>query len=55
MGIQSLWSGFQRWIGGWPDNVLSVVLLATAGVIILVALRATALEKAIVLGWVLFP
>ena len=40
---------------GWPDEVLSVALIATAIVLTLIALFGPSLLKAAALGWVLFP
>lgn len=52
MGI---FARLRRWLSGWPDSALTVLLLALALVIIVVALRAGPLHKAIVAAWVLFP
>ena len=40
---------------GWPDEVLTVALLITAGVLVLIALRGPTLLKAAALGWAVLP
>lgn len=40
---------------GWPDHTLTVLLIVGAIVIILVALEAPPLLKAVVLAWIVMP
>lgn len=40
---------------GWPDELLTVGLLAVAGVLIVVALTGSPLVKAGTLAWAVFP
>lgn len=55
MGIETTYHRFEDMLMGWPSGALTLVLLALAFVLIVIALRASALEKGIVAAWVLFP
>lgn len=45
----------ERWLQGWPESSLTVLLLLLAAVIVWVALTGRPLIKAAVAAWVLFP
>lgn len=55
MGIEAGFHRFEQWLQGQPDRVLTAILLLVAAALIVIALRASALEKAVVASWVLFP
>ena len=55
MGIKATFERFEKWLGGWPNSALTVMLLAIAAILIVLAFTAKPMEKAIVLSWVLFP
>lgn len=55
MGIEDKFHQFGDWLETWPGAALTVVLLFLAAVLVLIALRGTALEKAIAVSWVVFP
>jgi hypothetical protein len=55
MGIEAAFNGLQDWLTEWPDTALTLVLAVLALVLIVIALRGTAMEKAIVAAWVMFP
>ena len=53
--IVSAFHRFERWLEGWPNGVLTVVLIVAALVIVWIALRGTAFEKSVVAAYVFFP
>lgn len=55
MGIKAHFERFEQWLGGWPNSALSVTMITVGIVLIVLALTAKPLEKAIVLSWVIFP
>lgn len=55
MGIAAAFHRFESWIKGWPNGVLTVVLLFAAAMLVVIALRGSPLEKAIAATYVLFP
>lgn len=55
IGIGQRLHAFEQGLEGWPDRALSCLLVALAVALLIIAWRATALEKAIVAGWVIFP
>lgn len=40
---------------GWPDGVLTILLLVAALGIVLIAFKASPLQKAVTLAYVVFP
>lgn len=40
---------------GWPDGLLTCILLAGAAVLVLIALKATPLQKAVATAYIVFP
>lgn len=55
MGIEATFKRVETWLKGWPSGALTCVLLIVAVVLVVIALRATALEKALVASWVILP
>ena len=55
VGIKRAFVQFENMLEGWPSGVLTVVLLLAAVVLVLIALRGTAIEKAIAAAYVIFP
>lgn len=55
MGIARLMRRFEAALEGAPNSVLTLLLVVAAVVLVWVALRATAIEKAVVAAWVFFP
>lgn len=55
MKIEAGFNGLQRWLKGWPNSALTVTLLVGAGILVYIALRGTAFEKAVTAAWVFFP
>lgn len=55
IGIERRVHALEDALNGWPDHALTCLLVAVALFLLFVAWRATALEKAIVAGWVVFP
>ena len=55
VGIGRRLHQFEHALSGWPDRALSCLLVGLALVLLLIAWRGSALEKAIVAGWVIFP
>lgn len=55
IGIESAFRRFNAWLERWPNDVLTWLLLGLALLIVVIALRATALEKAIAAAWLIFP
>lgn len=55
VGIESRLRGFQGWLKGWPDGALTLTLLLAAAILVYIALRGTAVEKAVAAAWVYFP
>jgi hypothetical protein len=53
--MKALFQSFERSLGGWPDTVLSVSLIASGIVVIGVGLFAPRTIKLIVLAWIWFP
>lgn len=50
-----LFYGIEKRLEGWPDSLLTVSLLAAAVILVFVALRATRVEKALALAYVILP
>lgn len=46
---------FEQQLLGWPDELLTVLLIISALLLVLIALRGTALQKAVALTWVVLP
>jgi hypothetical protein len=44
-----------RALAGQPDRYLTMALLATAAILVLLALRASPAIKAVVLAWAILP
>ena len=55
VGIGRRLHAFEQALEGWPDRALSCLLVGLALVLLIIAWRGSALEKAIVAGWVIFP
>ena len=55
MGIETAFRRFEAWLAGWPDSVLTVVLLVAAVVLVLIAFTGKPREKAIAAAYVFFP
>lgn len=55
MGIEDTYKRFEAWLQGWPGAFLSLALIVAAVVIVVIALRGSAIEKAIALTYVVFP
>lgn len=55
VGIRRAFVRFESMLEGWPSGALTVALLIAAGVLVLIALRGTATEKAIAAAYVYFP
>lgn len=55
MRITAPFRRLDTWLGGWPSGALTVLLLVLAALLVLIAVRATPTQKAIVAGWVMFP
>ena len=55
MGIGRLMKRLETALEGWPDGALTAALIVAAVLLVWVALRATAIEKAVVAAWVFFP
>lgn len=46
---------FGAWLESWPDDLLTLSLLAAAGLLIYIALTEKPLGKAVVLAWIVLP
>lgn len=55
MAVLAAWRAFRAWLETWPSVALTLLLLAIAAVIVMVALRGNALEKALVAAWTVAP
>lgn len=55
MGIKGAFDRFERWLGGWPNGVLTLVLLLAAAVLVIIAFTGRPMEKAIAAAYVIFP
>lgn len=55
MGIEAAFKRFEGWLKGWPNGVLTVVLLLAAAVLVIIAFTGRPWEKAIATAYVLFP
>lgn len=55
VGIRAAFARFEGMLEGWPSGVLTAILLLAAGVLVLIALRGRAIEKAIAAAYVIFP
>lgn len=55
VGIEQRFAQMQTALKGWPDSALTWLLVGLALALLVIAWRGTALEKAIVAAWVIFP
>lgn len=55
VGIERRFHQMEQALEGWPDAALSWLLVGVALFLLFVAWRGSAIEKAIIAGWVVFP
>lgn len=55
LGIAGRFHALEQALEGWPDTALTWLLVGLALLLLLIAWRGKAMEKAIVAGWVIFP
>lgn len=55
LGIERRFQQMQTALQGWPDSALTWLLVGLALALLIIAWRGSALEKAIVAAWVVFP
>ena len=55
VGIKRLFERMERFMEGWPDGLLTVWLLLAAALLVVIAFKGRAMEKAIAAAYVTFP
>lgn len=55
MAIIAAFRSFERWLTGWPDDVLTLALFVAAALLVYTALRGRTLDKAVALAYVVLP
>jgi hypothetical protein len=53
--VRAIFRSFEQSLGGWPDTVLSISLVASGIAVIVVGLFAPRTVKVIILAWIWFP